>query len=305
MCPASIGTDTGGSIRLPSALCGIVGLKPTFGRVSCHGVLPLAPSLDHVGPLARRVLDVALVLGAIAGHDRLDELSVRNPVPDYLLQMKQNSKRFRIGLPREFFFDKLDHDVERAVRAAAATLEERGSSIEEVSLPHLSESEEASTQLTYVEATSVHQSAGYFPSRAADYAPDVWGRLEEGSRILATDYLQSLAMRRLVRKDFHQALMQVDAILVPTVSIAAPRIDQQTVSVNSHSAPIRPTLIRLTRPSNLTGLPAITVPCGLTSNGLPIGLQLIGRAFEEAAILGLAHIFEEATTWHLQQPSDI
>jgi aspartyl-tRNA(Asn)/glutamyl-tRNA(Gln) amidotransferase subunit A len=305
MCPAAIGTDTGGSIRIPSALCGIVGLKPTFGRVSCHGVIPLAPSLDHVGPLARRVLDAALILGAIAGYDRLDELSLRNPVPDYFAHATQSSKRFRVGLPQEFFFDELDRDVDRAVRAAAATLEGRGIQIEEVSLPHVPESVEASTQLAYAEATSFHQSAGYFPARAADYAPDVRGRLEEGARILATDYLRALGIRRLVRKDFHQALLRVDAILVPTVPIPAPCVDEQTVVINSHRVPVRSSLIRFNRPSNLTGLPAITVPCGLTSKGLPIGLQLIGRAFEETTILRLAHIFEEATTWHLRQPADI
>jgi aspartyl-tRNA(Asn)/glutamyl-tRNA(Gln) amidotransferase subunit A len=302
MCPASIGTDTGGSIRSPSALCGIVGLKPTFGRVSCQGVIALAPSLDHMGTLTRSAMDAAIVLNAIAGHDPQDELSVRHPVHDYRSQAGQELTGLRVGLPREFFFDDLDEEIEAAVRAASVTLQQLGVRLEEVSLPHLPNSEIASTQLTYAEATSFHQSAGYFPARAADYAPDVCGRLEEGAHILATDYIRAMAVRRLMRMDFHQALTQVDAILAPTVMTPAPMIDQQTVTINSREISARLALIRLTRPSNLTGLPAITIPCGLTREGLPIGLQLIGRPFEEGTVLQLAHGFEAATAWHRQHP---
>jgi aspartyl-tRNA(Asn)/glutamyl-tRNA(Gln) amidotransferase subunit A len=208
----------------------------------------------------------------------------------------------RVGLPREFFFDDLDEEIEAAVRAASVTLQQLGVRLEEVSLPHLPNSEIASTQLTYAEATSFHQSAGYFPARAADYAPDVCGRLEEGAHILATDYIRAMAVRRLMRKDFHQALRQVDAILAPTVMTPAPKIDQQTVTINSRELSARSALIRLTRPSNLTGLPAITIPCGLTREGLPIGLQLIGRPFEEGTVLQLSHGFEAATAWHRQHP---
>lgn len=302
LCPASIGTDTGGSIRIPSALCGIVGLKPTFGRVSCQGVIALAPSLDHVGPLTRSVMDAAIVLSAIAGHDPQDELSVRNPVPDYRSQAGEELTGLRVGVPREFFFDILDAEIEAAVRAAGVTLQRLNVHLEEISLPHLPDSETASTHLTYAEATSFHESAGYFPAHASEYAPDVCGRLEEGAHVLATDYLRALAVRRLIRKDFHQALTQVDAVLVPTVTTTAPLIDQKNVTIRSHKLSARSALVRLTRPSNLTGLPAITLPCGLTQEGLPIGLQLIGRPFEEATILQLAHGFEAATAWHRQHP---
>jgi aspartyl-tRNA(Asn)/glutamyl-tRNA(Gln) amidotransferase subunit A len=305
MCSGSIGTDTGGSIRNPSALCGIVGLKATFGRVSCHGVIPLAPSLDHVGPMARTVLDVAILLNAIAGHDPLDELSVRDSVPDYFHQATEERGHLRVGVPKEYFFDNLDPDIEASIREAMTTLQQCGVELEEVSLPHLPESDAACTQLTYVEATSFHQTAGYFPSRAADYAPDVRSRLEEGARVLATEYMAALAVRRLLRKDFHQALEKVNAILVPTVPIPAPRVNELTVTLNSRSVPIRGELIRFNRPSNLTGLPAISVPCGITRQGLPIGLQLIGRAFDEGTILNLAQRFEAATEWHLQEPPNI
>jgi aspartyl-tRNA(Asn)/glutamyl-tRNA(Gln) amidotransferase subunit A len=302
MCAASIGTDTGGSVRIPSALCGIVGLKPTYGRVSCHGVVPLSSTLDHVGPLARTTLDVAIVLRVIAGYDGLDEFSVRKPVPDYFSEAKKNRKRIRLGVPREYFFDNLHPEVKCAVETASHMFEKLGGSLEEVSLPHVAEAMECSNSLLHAEATAFHQSAGYFPSRAADYAPDVRKRLEHGSHVLATDYLRAIASRKLARKDFQEALVNVDAILTPTVPIPAPRLKDEMVELNSHSETVRSSLVRLNRPANLTGAPAITVPCGLTRDKLPIALQLIGRQFEEGTILRIAHAYEQATEWHLLHP---
>jgi aspartyl-tRNA(Asn)/glutamyl-tRNA(Gln) amidotransferase subunit A len=305
MCSASIGTDTGGSVRIPSALCGVVGLKPTYGRVSCHGVVPLSSTLDHVGPLARGVLDIALVLRVIAGYDRLDEFSSRKPVPDYFSQAKLSRKAIRLGVPREYFFDHLHPEVSSAVKTAYETFEKLGGRLEAVSLPHVAEAMECSNSLLHAEATSFHQSAGYFPSRAADYAQDVRERLEAGSRVLATDYLQALRTRKLAQKDFEKALTVVDAIVAPSTPIPAPRLEDETVKVNSHKETVRSSLVRLNRPANLTGLPAITIPCGLTRSRLPIGLQIVGRLFEEGTILRIAHAYERATEWHLLHPGEM
>ena len=305
MCSASIGTDTGGSIRIPSALCGVVGLKPTYGRISCYGVIPLSPTLDHVGPIGRRVLDVAIMLRAIAGYDYLDEYSIRKNVPDYFVEAKKNGKKPTLGIPKEYFFDHLHPEVDCAIKIAAQTFQKLGGRLEQVSLPHIHKAVEFSTQLAYAEATNYHESAGYFPSRAADYAPDVRERLELGTRVLATDYLKALDLRKVLRKDFEDALTKVDAILAPTVPIPAPHVGDKTVEVNSHRETVRASLIRLNRPSNITGLPAITVPCGLTRTRLPIGMQIIGRAFEESTILQLAHSYEEATEWHLRRPGEL
>lgn len=305
MCAASIGTDTGGSIRIPSALCGIVGLKPTYGRVSCHGVVPLSSTLDHVGTMARTVLDTAIVLSAIAGYDRHDQFSARKQVPDYLAETKQKRKRLRLGVPHEYFFNDLHPEISDAIKLAFDTFEKVGAILEEVSLPHITEAMQRSDALLHAEATSYHQSAGYFPTRAADYAPDVRERLEAGARVLATDYLSALRVRDEARRDFERALENVDAILAPTVPIPAPQLMDETVEVNSHRETVRTALVRLNRPANLAGLPAITLPCGLTRGRLPIGLQIIGRQFEESAILRIAYTYERATEWHLLHPGEL
>lgn len=304
MCTASIGTDTGGSVRIPSALCGIVGLKPTFGRVSCHGVVPLSATLDYVGPMARTVLDVAIVLQAIAGYDRLDEVSARKPVPDYFSEAKQKRKRPRLGVPREYFFNDLHPEVASAMRDAFDTFKKLDTTLEEVSLPHIAEAMQRSDALLHAEATSYHQLSGYFPARSPDYAPDVRARLEAGACVLATDYLSALKLREQARTDFEAALENVDALLVPSVPIPAPHLRDENVQVNSHRETVRTSLVRLNRPANLIGLPAITIPCGLTRGRLPIGLQIIGRAFDESTILRTAQAYERATQWHLLHPGE-
>ncbi len=304
MATASLGTDTGGSIRIPSALCGVVGLKPTFGRVSRHGVVPLAASFDHVGPLARSVLDVAIILRTIAGYDSLDEGSVRKPVPNYPKVLKKRLGRPRLGLPKQYYFEVLDEEIRTAIDTAIKCFQKLGAFLQEVSLPHVAESSEPSTQAAFAEATSYHQLSGYFPARADEYGQDVRERLEIGAKVLATDYLRAFALAKLVRKDFEDAFANVDAILAPTVPIPAPRMRVKVVEIDSHVEPVRSALIRLNRPQNVTGLPAITVPCGFTRTGLPIGIQIIGRAFDESTVLRLAHAYEEATQWHFLRPCD-
>lgn len=305
MATGSLGTDTGGSIRIPSALCGVVGFKPTYGRVSRHGVVPLAASFDHVGPLARTVMDVAIILRAIAGYDARDESTSRKPVPDFPLALKKRLVRSKLGVPRQYYFEALHQEVREAVDAAIQCFETLGASREEVSLPHVAESAEASTQAAFAEATSYHQLSGYFPARAAEYGEDVRERLEAGAKVLATDYLKAFAIRGLVKRDFESAFSTVDAIVVPTVPIPAPSICVKTVDINSRAEPVRSALIRLNRPQNLTGLPAISLPCGFTRSGLPIGVQIIGRPFDESTVLQLAHAYERATQWHFLRPGEV
>jgi len=305
MATGSLGTDTGGSIRIPSALCGVVGFKPTYGRVSCHGVVPLAATFDHVGPLARSVMDVAIILRTIAGYDPQDESTSRMPVPDFPAVLNKRLGHPRLGVPRDYYFDVLDREVRDAIDAAIQCFESLGASHKEISLPHVAQSSDASTQAAFAEATSYHQLSGYFPGRAAEYGDDVRERLEEGAKVLATDYLKAFAIRKLVRADFENAFATVQAIVVPTVPIPAPSICVKVVDINSHSEPIRSALIRLNRPQNLTGLPAISVPCGFTRSGLPIGIQIIGRAFDEATVLQLAHAYERATQWHFLRPGEV
>jgi aspartyl-tRNA(Asn)/glutamyl-tRNA(Gln) amidotransferase subunit A len=304
MCFGSVGTDTGGSIRIPASLCGIVGLKPTFGRVSCAGVVSLARTLDHAGPLARSVTDVAILLRAIAGRDALDPSTASVPVPDYPRALLGRLGRLRLGWPGDYFFERVDEEVRRAVESAARQLEKLGAKIEKVALPNVSDSEAPSSQIALAEARQYHESMGYFPARAAEYGEDVRKRLEAGRDVAAVDYLQALEVRRQAQAEFEAAFQLVDAILAPTTPVAAPRLGDKLVTLGEVQEPVRAALLRLNRPANFTGLPAISVPCGFTRGGLPIGLQLIGRPWEEARLLQIAFAYERATNWHTRHPRE-
>lgn len=294
---ASMGTDTGGSIRIPASLCGIVGLKPTYGLVSVAGVVPLAETLDHVGPLARNVTDVCIMLQAVAGKY---PKGARAPDPRKL--RKSISRRFRLGWPKQYFLDRVDAEVRRAIEAAGKTLESLGARIEEVSLPHLAGSVEPSTDIATAEATRYHESQGYFPARSAEYGEDVRKRLEMGRQVRAVDYLNAFAVKREIEKEFQAAYARVDAIIAPALPIAAPRIGENEVMIEGEKETVRSALVRLNRPANLTGDPAISIPCGFTRAGLPIGLQLMGAQWSEARLLAIALAYEDATEWHKQHP---
>jgi aspartyl-tRNA(Asn)/glutamyl-tRNA(Gln) amidotransferase subunit A len=303
LCCAAIGTDTGGSIRIPAACCGVVGLKPTFGRVSCYGVIPLARSLDHAGPIARTVADAAILLQAMAGIDPRDPVSVDAPVPDFSRELGKPLGKMRLGWPRDFFFDRVDEQVRRAVEAARAVFEELGAKFEEVALPSAAGSLRPATQIALAEAAQYHRSAGFFPARAGDYSDEVRARLESGSKISAIEYLEALELRKLLRQEFDAAFGKVSAIVAPTIPLAAPRIGEETVQTGGEQEDVRNAMLRFNRPSNLTGLPAISVPCGFTTGGLPIGLQIIGRTLDEARVLRLAAAFEGRTDWHTRRPA--
>lgn len=296
----SVGTDTGGSIRIPSALCGIVGLKPTFGRVSCDGIVPLAETLDHAGPIARSVADAAILLDAIARDDA--------PGGNFHRALRGARgtggprAKLRLGWPKEYFFERVDEEIKRAVEKAVRAFERMGLGIEEVTLPHVEDSVEPSTQIALAEALEYHESQGYFPARASDYGEDVRKRLEMGNAVRAVDYLHAQQTRERVREDFRAAFEQVDAIVAPTTPIAAPRLGQQTATIGSESESVRGALVRMNRPANFTGFPAISVPCGFTQSGLPIGMALYGPRWGEAKLLRLALLYEQATEWGLRHP---
>jgi aspartyl-tRNA(Asn)/glutamyl-tRNA(Gln) amidotransferase subunit A len=295
LCTAALGTDTGGSIRIPSALCGVVGIKPTYGRVSKYGVIPLSWTADHAGPIAKTVEDTALLLGVIAGHDDRDAGSASVPVPNYVAALKGDVKGLRIGVPANYYFDAIDPEVETAVRASIKALEGHGAKVEEISLPSLAHIAGVHVAIVLTEAATYHEQ--WLRTRADDYAPDVRFGLEWGKLFTGIDYVQAQRVRELIRQDFAQALRQVDVMAAPTVPVAAPRAGESAVTIKGQSELILGALIRLNRPSNHTGLPAVSVPCGFTAGGLPIGLQLIGRAFDEATVLRVAHVYETTSPW--------
>jgi len=313
LCVASIGTDTGGSIRIPSALCGVVGLKPTFGRVSCFGTVPLAPSFDHAGPIARTADDAAILLDAIAGRDPADATTLAQPAYRRAGNIRDVSSEFRrrtksrplvLGWPREYFFHHVDPEIRAAIDAAARKFEKLGARIEEVSLAHVSEGDEPSTTIALAEATHVHRAAGWYPAHAGDYGEDVRKRIELGAEIRAVNFLAANETCRTVRVDFDAVLTKVDAILAPTTPIAAPLIGEKLANIAGHEEPVRGALIRLNRPANLTGHPAISIPCGFTRAGLPIGLQIIGRMWNERNLLAIAALFELANSQVLLPPQN-
>lgn len=300
LCPLTTGTDTGGSIRIPAALCGIVGLKPTFGRVSKAGVTTLAWSLDHTGPMTKTVADAALMLNAIAGFDPADPATVDVPVPDFTAALGKPVAGMRIGLPTRFFFEDMDDAVREAVLAGARQFEALGVIVEEVDLPHIQYASAAFSPIIQAEAAAYHEQ--WYLEHASDYGQDVRARIEVGRTVLATQYINAQRARVLIRRDFEQALRKVDAVLAPTVPTTAGPIGVESVTIGGKTFELRAAYNGKTSPINLAGLPALAVPCGFSAEGLPIGMQLIGRAFDEETLLTLGHAYEAATDWHLRQP---
>ena len=288
LCFASVGTDTGGSIRIPASLCGIVGIKPSLHRVSVEGVVPLSSTLDCVGTLARSVEDTAFLLDAIFARRKGEPLLAR--------QATSTSKRkFALGIPKEFFLEVLAPEVRAAFESSLAALRKAGCKTKELSIPLLKATEDAGNQIAWPEATHFHQQAGWFPHHSADYGEDVRSRLEMGTKVAATTYFEALALREKFIQEFHRALSEasVDALAVPTSPIAAPLIGEETTSIDAQPHPTRALLLRLNRPANLAGVPAISVPCGLSSSRLPLGLQLIGPSHSEPLLVQLARRIEE------------
>ena len=294
---ASIGTDSGGSIRIPAAFSGVVGLKPTYGRISRAGIFPLSWSKDHAGPLTRTVADAALALQALAGFDPADPGSSRQPVPNFSRGLTAGVKGLRLGVPREFFWEDVEPEVAEAVRKAVAVLAGLGASVREVSWPMAAEARALSFLIMGAEAFSVHER--WLKERPEDYGPDVRQRLAQGATILAADYLRAQRLRRQFIESLDAVFATCDVLLTPTVPVAAPRLEETSLQWPSQTESVTSALARLTRPFNLTGTPALSVPCGFTAGGLPIGLQIAGRAFDEATVLRVGHAYEQAARFQV------
>jgi aspartyl-tRNA(Asn)/glutamyl-tRNA(Gln) amidotransferase subunit A len=301
LCAAGMGSDTGASIRAPASFCGTVGLKPTYGRVSRAGALPLAWSLDHAGPLARSVADCALMLQAIAGADPRDPATSSLEVPDFSADLERGVGGLRLGIPREYFFDIVEPEVKRLFDQAIATLGRLGAQVEEVSLPHVEHAQVAGNVIMSSEAAAWH--ATWLRERPGDYGADVLQRIRGGLLVRATEYLHSQQMRALIQQDFAAAFERVQVVLSPTVPLVAPPIGRTQEPGGPLNVVPRAIANRTTVPCNLTGMPAISVPCGLSQpEGLPVGLQIMGPAFAEPMVLRVAAAYEGATEWRAMRP---
>jgi aspartyl-tRNA(Asn)/glutamyl-tRNA(Gln) amidotransferase subunit A len=304
-----IGTDTGGSIRIPAACCGVTGLKPTYGRVSCHGVIPLSWSLDHVGPLARSAEDCAIVFDAIAGYDPRDPNSISGPPSRPTASLiagpegrdTLSLQGLKLGVPQEAFFAPLDPEVRAAWQAALLVLREEGAEVVDVELP-LSTLEVYRT-IQKPEASLAHMQKGWLSEHRDDYTALTLQRLLEGQQIPAVAYLHALYQRRIFSNSMRTVLRQVDALVLPTLPIPAVLIEQanQEIGIDGVAENATTALLRLTMPFNLASLPAISFPCGFTTNGLPVGLQVAGRPFEESTVLRIAHAYQQLTDWHRRE----
>jgi aspartyl-tRNA(Asn)/glutamyl-tRNA(Gln) amidotransferase subunit A len=292
-CYVSPGSDTGGSIRIPASLCGVAGLKPTYGRVSLRGVIPLAWTLDHSGPLARTVGDLALGLNAIAGHDPLDPASVDVPSEDHAAGIEDGAKHVRVIVPTNFFFDDVDPEVDAAVREAAGVLTSIGASVMERTLPRV-DLLTAQRAILLTDAAAIHRE--HLRERAADIGADVLTRLRTGQTFTGVDYAQARRDRDELRREWLAVLREQDIILTPTTPMTAPPRDGQDAVAAAQR------LTANTAPFNLTGLPAISIPCGFTKAGLPIGLQLAAGPWREGLLLRVARAYEHATPWHERLP---
>jgi aspartyl-tRNA(Asn)/glutamyl-tRNA(Gln) amidotransferase subunit A len=293
MVTLSPGSDTGGSIRIPAALCGVAGLKPTYGRISLRGVVPLAWSLDHAGPLARSVRDLAIALMQLAGYDAADPASADVPVDDYLSDLETGAKGLRVLVPANHFFESVDPEVDAAVRQAARVLASLGATVEERPLPH-TELLAAQGPIIQSEAAAYHRD--HVRERASDIGADVLERLRHAEKITAVDLALARRDREILRGAWSEVLKEFDVILTPTTRIAAPEREGQDAIAAAGR------LTANTSPFNLTGLPALSIPCGFTRGGLPIGLQLAAGPWRETVLLRAAHAYESATNWHERHP---
>jgi aspartyl-tRNA(Asn)/glutamyl-tRNA(Gln) amidotransferase subunit A len=305
LCIVSTGSDTGGSIRIPAALCGVVGLKPSFGRISCHGLVPLSWELDHAGPIMRTVYDAALMLEVMAGWDLKDPRSVRAPVRDYTAGLdvggqEGDLKGLHIAVDPDYALSGITPEVRAAFEKALEVLTALGAEIVEVSVPRIIEGQ--SKTLTIIRAEGAAYHAGWLSTRIEDYSPFVRSRLEAGLGVTGVDYAEAQHLRRQLVRDFEILFEDVDLFATPMCGMTAPALGQEQVEIDGQDVSVVAAITRFTRLFNLTGLPAISLPCGLGEDGLPIGLQLAGASFDETTLLRAAHAYEQATPWHRQRP---
>lgn len=299
LCSFSLGSDTGGSIRIPASFCGLVGLKPTFGRVSRYGVFPLGHTLDHAGPFGLTVNDTAEVYQAMAGGDSRDESSVDRPLTQPKFAPEPSLAGRKIGVPQNFYFEHLHPEIEAGVRKAISVLGDLGAKLIPITVPDIEEFNTVARVILLAEATSVHEKR--LRERRGDFGADVRALFDQGRFLRAADYLNAQRRRRALLDGFNELLSQVDAIVTPTIPVPPAKIGQDTLVVAGVEHNVRLATTRIVRALNLTGLPLLSVPCGLTSENLPIGLQIIGGLWDESGILEIGHAYEQATGWHTKR----
>jgi aspartyl-tRNA(Asn)/glutamyl-tRNA(Gln) amidotransferase subunit A len=308
LCAGALGSDTGGSIRLPASYCGIVGIKATFGRVSRHGATPLAWSLDSVGPMTKSVEDCALMLEVIAGADPADRGCSERPVPDYRKTLDAGVKGLRVGLPKNYFLDYCTADVAEAVREAARTLERHGATVREVELPHLKYAMGAELAIIFGESLAYHST--YLRQGKFDLYTDTNKAQWDAARFIsAADYVQAQRVRRYIIRDFEKAYEDVDVILAPSAATEANPIAEDEWTdrvamrqVPAGNVPLLELIWHMPSPANLSGVPALALPCGFSAAGLPLGLQIMGRHWDEATVFRVGAAYEQATEWHKRRP---
>jgi aspartyl-tRNA(Asn)/glutamyl-tRNA(Gln) amidotransferase subunit A len=298
---AALGSDTGGSIRMPAHFCGVTGLKTTYGRISRAGAMPLSQSLDTVGPLARTVEDCALLLGLMAGTDPEDPTAVDAPVPDYVAATKGSIKGMKIGVPTAFYVDDLDADVARSLDDTIAVLKREGASIVQVELPDQRQLTAACQLVLAAEASAFHKR--WLIERPQDYGPQVLMRLQNGLAIPGMSYIEALRWRGPALAAHVAATAGVDAVIAPVAPVAAPTIAESDIGNSPDAESVIQRLTRFTRPINYLGLPSLAVPSGFTAKGLPVAMQLIGRSFDEATLLKIGAAFQRATDFHDKVPN--
>lgn len=301
-CFGAIGTDTGGSIRLPSAVNGVTGIRPTIGRVSNYNIVPLAWSMDTAGPMTRTVADCATIFNFIAGHDPKDEASARIPVSDYTAQLNRGVKGIRIGIVPDYFFTHLQPPIHDAVRGALRVLEGQKAEVVEVEIANIHGNISAQLTIESAEPSTYHQH--WLRTRPQDYGDDVRVLLEVGEMLLATHYLQAQRYRTLLRHEFVEAFENVDVFICPTLPfVATPVGDMKVVIEGGKEEDMLSAIMQYTGVPSLTGLPSMSVPCGFSPDGLPIGMQIIGKPFDEATIFRVGHAYQQATDWHTREPN--
>jgi len=298
---AALGSDTGGSIRMPAHFCGVTGLKTSYGRISRAGAMPLSQSLDTVGPLTRTAEDCALLLGLMAGADPEDPTAVDAPVPDYMAAITGSIKGVRIGVPSAFYVDDLDADVARILDDTMAVLKREGAHVVEVELPDQRQLTAACQLVLAVEATAHHKR--WLIERPQDYGPQVLMRLQNGLAIPGASYLEALRWRGPALSAHIAATADVDAVIAPVAPVAAPTIAESDIGNSPDAESVIQRLTRFTRPINYLGLPSLAVPSGFTARGLPVAMQLIGRSFDEATLLRIGAAFQRATDFHERVPN--
>ena len=300
LCFGSLGSDTGGSIRFPCATCGLTGIKPTWGRVSRHGILPLAASLDHVGPMARSAADAAAILGAVAGADENDPTAIQDRVPDYLAGLGQGIRGIRVGIDRGYNKVGIDQEVTGAVRAAEEVLRGLGAQVRDVAFPPTDALLRGWIPFCAVETAIAHQAD--YPARASEYGPDLAALIEHGRRMTATEFGMILHERLAFAGSLAALFQQVDLLLMPTMPVPTPRLDRMSEYGQDDSVLLR--MLRFTAPFDFAGNPTITLPGGIDAQGMPLSFQLIGPHASEALLCRAGHSFQQRTDWHARRPRE-